>query len=183
MNTKNRWNPIRLLVIAMSLTASMLMSGCEQDVQEIETDSEIDTSVPGFEGTFITDEKDVSPDARYELLRKKFATYQVYNLDLQSLSGYVTNQSGKPFKLIFSDEFQWEMNLESNGILAPEYTAYGESAGGRTEMLPISDVFYKGNTGERGKITITLDDHLINAMIRYEGELVFIENVSNLGKP
>ncbi len=185
MKIKTRWKLTGryggLLITSSLLSLLLLINGCEQDLPEKVEPESVDTSIPSFQAKLITDESDEHMDGKYKLLKEQFESFQVYQFNTQDVSNFVHQSPNTLFKLIFSKEDQWEMKLEPSGLMADNYQSYGISAGGRVASETMKDVFYKGATSDGGKVTITLDDQTINAMIFVNDEAVFIENIANLG--
>ena len=149
------------------------------------------TTLPTFEAQPIAhwdEQQSAQPSARvsgtdHRALTDIFKSYDLYTLDAEAIDRYVKGNSGSAsFRLVLGDKYQWEITLEENNLLSPNYQSIALTPQGKVKTALPATVTFRGQltTQGGGEVRLLLDGNQLKGFITYQGKKIYLENLRGL---
>ncbi|MFM8370764.1 MAG: PKD domain-containing protein, partial [Bacteroidota bacterium] len=107
-------------------------------------------------------------------LFKSFTSYEVFEIDAQSLANLVQNNTESSPVLLLG-EHQWSLSLSSSQLLSENYTLRVETPEGVSVITQQPNIAFKGYEAGGGKVRLTIDKEFIMGFIEQSGLSWYIE--------
>ncbi|MFM7155273.1 MAG: M12 family metallo-peptidase, partial [Bacteroidota bacterium] len=107
-------------------------------------------------------------------LFKSFTSYEVFEIDAQSLANLVQNNTESNPVLSLGGH-QWSLSLSSSQLLSENYTLRVETPEGVSVITQQPNIAFKGYEAGGGKVRLTIDKEFIMGFIEQSGLSWYIE--------
>ena len=149
------------------------------------------TSLPIFEAEPLAhwdEQQSTRPSARvsgpeHRVLTNVLQSYDLYQLDAEAVDRFVKSATGPAsFRLSLGDQYQWDLTLEENNLLSPDYTSVALTPQGKVATSPTPTVTFKGSLANEGggEVRLLLDGNQLKGFITYQGKRMYLENLQGL---
>ena len=107
-------------------------------------------------------------------LFKSFTSYEVFEIDAQSLANLVQN-STESNPVLSLGQHQWSLSLTSSQLLSENYTLRVETPQGVSVITQQPNIAFKGYDAGGGKVRLTIDKDFIMGYVEQSGLTWYIE--------
>jgi len=107
-------------------------------------------------------------------LFKSFTSYEVFEIDAQSLANHVQNNT-ESNPVLSLGELQWSLSLTSSQLLSENYTLRVETPDGVSVITQQPNIAFKGYEAGGGKVRLTIDKDFIMGYVEQSGLTWYIE--------
>ncbi len=119
----------------------------------------------------------------HQVLTEVITSYDLYTLDARAIDRYVkSTPESATFQLVLGEEYQWEIMLEENNLLSPDYQSFALTSQGKVEVASTPTVTFRGQLLSEGggEVRLLLDGDQLQGFVTVNDKKIYLENLSNL---